>query len=251
MQDAAPVKGLCEMMFERLSEWIDAFISDMEEAEELDSSTSQPPVGSTSPSRTSEHAHRFACGAVPPHGLWPCSCMLKRKTSARLISWLLAYGRACLACLQACSWLAALDSFHLLQTIAHACCCHAALIDCPLALYTHTHTGTSRHLWCRPSESGARANGGVSPGFRTPPWSSPSRRSSAGGTSPRGHTSPSPHSMPPTPDRVRGLHRCCTGAHAAAVRPPSCICALAVCLPGCERLLTQWHMARSGLRLGC
>lgn len=140
MQDAAPVKGLCEMMFERLSEWIDAFISDMEEAEELDSSTSQPPVGSTSPSRTSEHAHRFACGAVPPHGLWPCSCMLKRKTSARLISWLLAYGRACLACLQACSWLAALDSFHLLQTIAHACCCHAALIDCPLALYTHTHT---------------------------------------------------------------------------------------------------------------
>lgn len=103
LQDAAPVKGLCEMMFERLSEWIDAFISDMEEAEELDSSTSQPPVGSTSPSRTSEHAHR-------------------------------------------------------------------------------------------PSESGARANGGVSPGFRTPPWSSPSRRSSAGGTSPRGHTSPSPHS---------------------------------------------------------
>ena len=34
MQDAQLLKGLCEMMFDRLSEWLDAFILDMEADDE-------------------------------------------------------------------------------------------------------------------------------------------------------------------------------------------------------------------------
>lgn len=216
MQDAAPVKGLCEMMFERLSEWIDAFISDMEEAEELDSSTSQPPVGSTSPSRTSEHAHRFACGAVPPHGLWPCSCMLKRKTSARLISWLLAYGRACLACLQACSWLAALDSFHLLQTIAHACCCHAALIDCPLALYTHTHTQALHAIYgAGPARVVREQMGGCRQASGLPPGAPPPDAAALGAPPPAATPPPPPTVCPPPLTASEG----CIDAAQALMQP--------------------------------
>ncbi|KAK9806465.1 hypothetical protein WJX73_010630 [Symbiochloris irregularis] len=56
LQDTELLKGLCEMMSERLSEWLDAFITDMETAEDDSTDAGSTTVVSPSTPRTSSAA---------------------------------------------------------------------------------------------------------------------------------------------------------------------------------------------------
>lgn len=60
-----PLKGLCEMMFERLSEWIDEFISDMEEEEDAESASNIAAACATPPQGSHGSPNRGKDGTAP------------------------------------------------------------------------------------------------------------------------------------------------------------------------------------------
>ena len=63
LQGTMRIKGLLEMMFEVLSDWIDAFIEDIEEAEGSETGNTTP-KGSISP-RDSRGGHSYRLPQAP------------------------------------------------------------------------------------------------------------------------------------------------------------------------------------------